>query len=1163
MGQDAQNLEKLARAELADLVACRTPLLIGVRHHSPALAAAIPELLADFNPDVILIELPMEFEPWLQWLGHSETKAPVALASVNKAGGGLSFYPFAEFSPEFAAVKWAVAHSVPIRPCDLPSGVRVDLAREPHEHSDQPTISAALETHFHSPDFESLWDRAVEVHAADADAEALRRSALYIGWALRQDAEGVVPEVDLIREAHMRKVLAECPGKRVAMVIGSFHAPAIAKPPDSSPDLSAAAHEMVTSFIPYSFELLDSRSNYPAGIRDPMWQQRVLEAHRAKAKLDDTVADVIVQICREIRRVGHIAGVPDADAASRMAMDLAALRDLPGPGRQEVVEAIQSALARGEIGGRGRILANAMDTVMVGRERGKIPAAAPKSGLSAHVQNLFSELGLPGPSTRSEAPTTLRLEPMRNTRDRDRHIALKRLASCAIPYAKEGQVQGLGNAEAVSTSWEIQWQPGTDAMLELAGIWGVTLEQATRGAIQRRESQLKLDESLTPSERLRVLTECADCGLVDMVQERLDALETEFVNEADLTALLGLMRFFERIHGGHFPALNSDSTLVLPPRAPFLAAALRAIEGLIGSENASDAADLMEIVLLVRAQREEETLGLGRLFYTLKTFRTEASPLIQGAATLALRVCDELEPERFVEETGAWIDAGVDQSARQTMSGRIKGLLVAGSGMFESDASDLRGISTRIHTIEDEAFLERLPALREGFDVLTYGARDQLLESLQDAFPKALDPRGARGFEFEENAAFIALLKTADHRAFTRAQEIFEAPRQAEFTDVQTPEETLGATSNSLDPLTRWKLILGRQKDRQQNAGSVARALDQLYGQGQGEGSGRGIGQGGGQEDAYPSMREWTEDIEALFGTKVREEVMARAIELGHATVAFELENAPVEPSIELLEGLLSLKGSLSESQIAHLRPLIRSVVQALVKKLANRIMPALTGISTPRPTRRKGGPIDFKRTIGANLDRARRDEDGVARIVPDKIYFKTRAKRSLDWHISIVVDVSGSMEPSVIYSALMASILQGLPSVSLSFIAFNTQVIDLSHLVDDPLSLLLEVEVGGGTHIAKALKYARERVKVPNRTILALVTDFEEGWSADGMVREARVLAESGVHLLGLAALDDSGKPRYNNALASLMVAAGMPVAALTPMELAEWVGDVMRGKK
>jgi Mg-chelatase subunit ChlD len=186
-----------------------------------------------------------------------------------------------------------------------------------------------------------------------------------------------------------------------------------------------------------------------------------------------------------------------------------------------------------------------------------------------------------------------------------------------------------------------------------------------------------------------------------------------------------------------------------------------------------------------------------------------------------------------------------------------------------------------------------------------------------------------------------------------------------------------------------------------------------------------------------------------------------------------------------------------------------------------------------------------------------------VARIVPDKIYFKTRAKRSLDWHISIVVDVSGSMEPSVIHSALMASILQGLPSVSLSFIAFNTQVVDLSHLVDDPLSLLLEVEVGGGTHIAKALKYARERVKVPNRTILALVTDFEEGWSADGMVREARVLAESGVHLLGLAALDDSGKPRYNNALASLMVAAGMPVAALTPMELAEWVGDVMRGKK
>ena len=41
---------------------------------------------------------------------------------------------------------------------------------------------------------------------------------------------------------------------------------------------------------------------------------------------------------------------------------------------------------------------------------------------------------------------------------------------------------------------------------------------------------------------------------------------------------------------------------------------------------------------------------------------------------------------------------------------------------------------------------------------------------------------------------------------------------------------------------------------------------------------------------------------------------------------------------------------------------------------------------------------------------------------------------------------------------------------------------------VDDPLALLLEVEVGGGTDIAGAMRVARSRIKIPDRTLCALV---------------------------------------------------------------------------
>jgi Mg-chelatase subunit ChlD len=165
-----------------------------------------------------------------------------------------------------------------------------------------------------------------------------------------------------------------------------------------------------------------------------------------------------------------------------------------------------------------------------------------------------------------------------------------------------------------------------------------------------------------------------------------------------------------------------------------------------------------------------------------------------------------------------------------------------------------------------------------------------------------------------------------------------------------------------------------------------------------------------------------------------------------------------------------------------------------------------------------------------------------------------------MDWNIVLVVDVSGSMEPSVIYSSMMAAILSAVPWISVRFLAFSTEVIDLSEHVSDPLALLLEVSVGGGTHIAKALRFARSLVAVPQRTIVIVVSDFEEGFSIDGLLGEVRTLVEAGVTCLGLAALDDRGAPRYAVPIAELVAAAGMPIAALTPLELARWVGEKIK---
>src|SRR5205807_3721806 len=143
-------------------------------------------------------------------------------------------------------------------------------------------------------------------------------------------------------------------------------------------------------------------------------------------------------------------------------------------------------------------------------------------------------------------------------------------------------------------------------------------------------------------------------------------------------------------------------------------------------------------------------------------------------------------------------------------------------------------------------------------------------------------------------------------------------------------------------------------------------------------------------------------------------QVLARAVARGHVDALMELSTESITPSVELLQQLLALKGALPADRLERLRRLVEHIVAQLVKQLATSVRPALHGATLARPTRRKGGPLDLRRTIAANLRTVRFRDDGTPQLAPDHLVFRTRARRSLDWRIILVVDVSGSMEASV-----------------------------------------------------------------------------------------------------------------------------------------------------
>ncbi|MFB9463805.1 DUF5682 family protein [Streptomyces cinereospinus] len=1209
-------------AALAALTGPAAPYLVGVRHHAPSLAAAVPALLDAAEPDVLLVELPAEMQEWLPWLGHEETRAPVALAAApadGSGGTGPAFYPFADFSPELAAVRWAARHGVPVVACDLPLADRAwgEARRAAGEQVGGPGLATALRAGLTGRPGDDLWDRLVEATAPGSPPEALRRAALLTGWALREDAaaSGGVPELDLRRERWMRSRLAEATarGERAAVVVGAFHAPALvrwaadtaaaadpsrcpapadtaaaadpwparqgtAASPGASPGATAGTATAAearrsgwtTSLIPYTYALLDERSGYPAGIRDPEWQDMVLRAAGDPAALQEALTRAAVRVCAALRDLGHPSGPADAREISRLASDLARLRGLPAAGRGELVEAVQTVLAQGEPYGRGRAVARAMERVLVGTRGGRPAPQAPRSGLTPAVEAEVARLGLPGPAAGGRAPARdLRLDPLRSDLDRRRELLLRRLTVCGVPYGEVREVVGAGGAEALTSRWEVRWTPATEAMLTAAGVRGVTPAQAAEGVLRERRRR-ELDEGgPTAAQALEGLERAAECGLPVLADERLDDVAAVLPQAGTLTELLAGLALLDRLRAGHVPGLDAA-----PDRADRAAsvaelltsAAVRQVDGLTGSEEVADAHALLEL-----AHRADLAGGV-RLADALARLSADGSPLMRGAAG-AVRVLLGQEDARVLgDRVASWIDGATDPGSRTALTARLSGLLTAAGPLLEAAEPALEPLLARVSELPDREFLDRLPALRGGFDTLSPAARDRLLAAVEErlgtahvagtdgADPVSLAAWTRADLTAREALRSLGLLPVSEGAAAPPGGPAEPSPERPEQGRATAPAAS-PAEDRLVAPADRWRLLLGRRADGlPRSAARLATALDELYGSGRGEGSRgdlAGAGNGGGREAPYPGVREWSEELAALFGPGVREEVLAAAAASGRTDVLAELDADGVRPSVDLLRTVLRHAGGLPEARLATLRPLVRRLVDALTRQLATRLRPALHGTALPRPSRRPGGGLDLPRTLRANLATARRLPDGTVQVIPERPVFRTRARRAADWRLILVTDVSGSMEASTVWAALTASVLAGVPTLSTHFLAFSTEVIDLTGHVDDPLSLLLEVSVGGGTHIAAGLRHARELVTVPSRTLVVVVSDFEEGYPLGGLLAEVRALVGAGCHVLGCASLDDAGRPRYSTGVAGQLVAAGMPVAALSPLELARWVGE------
>lgn len=369
----------------------------------------------------------------------------------------------------------------------------------------------------------------------------------------------------------------------------------------------------------------------------------------------------------------------------------------------------------------------------------------------------------------------------------------------------------------------------------------------------------------------------------------------------------------------------------------------------------------------------------------------------------------------------------------------------------------------------------------------------------------------------------------------------------------------------TVDPLTRWRLVLGEASDGACSAAGCSlsadavamdAALDWLYGRDDDDGA-RNISRQGGRGGSALTTPQWINDIHRLFPKETIERLEKDAIE--HYAIDDVVTNPDVlsraEPNETLLKAVLRTKHLMSPDILVLARKLVQEVVRQLMEKLSRDMALAFSGVvNRRRHSRFKiASDLDFRRVLKDNLKHYDAEK---RQLTVEKLHFFARNKRHMkQWQVILLVDQSGSMLDSVIHSAVTAACLWALPGVKTHLVAFDTSVVDLTQDVDDPCELLMKVQLGGGTDIQKAVGYAAALITQPENAIVVLISDFYEGASPAMLVQRVAELTGQRTLVLGLAALDSAAEPAYDRDMAQKLVAVGAEVGAMTPGELAGWL--------
>ena len=516
--------------------------ILGIRHHGPGSARSVLAELERLQPDALLVEGPSDATDLIGLIEDPGMRPPVALLVYAPDEPRVAtFYPFADFSPEWVALRWALERGIPARFIDLSAGAQFAVAKAEFERRmASETPDDTVEQIRHDPlnelakaageeDGERFWDRLVESRRDPGDLFAAVSEAM---TAVR----GAIPEEETLtfqREAQMRQGIrraAKDGFTNVAVVCGAWHAPALEKLPSAAEDdrtLKTLPKPIKTAaaWVPWTFDRLAAESGYGAGIESPGWYAHLWSGAEPLA------VSWMARVGALFREEGMDTSAAHLVEAVRLAETLAAMRGRAVPSLSELNEAVRACLAMGS----DLPLRLVRDRLIVGQVMGETPPDAPVAPLAADLEQLTRRLRMkPEPGQK-----TIDLD-LRNSTDRARSHLLHRLAILGIHWGVTQQV--FGKSGTFHEIWSLAWQPEFAIDLVAASRFGNTIEEAaSNSSIEAANAATELP-ALTALIEAVLLAELPEA--IELVVERIGTVAAV---GADVPELMGALPPLARV----------------------------------------------------------------------------------------------------------------------------------------------------------------------------------------------------------------------------------------------------------------------------------------------------------------------------------------------------------------------------------------------------------------------------------------------------------------------------------------------------------------------------------------------------------------------------------------------------------------------------------------